>query len=280
MVYVRCVSTVLTEMKSFPPISWFVCPSASRWRTRRSRSESGRDAPDCVDQLGVGCSFGNVAVRARGDRLPHRCGPGLRRHDENSTFRGNSQDLGDCLVAARTRQEQVDQDVIGLQDACSCVRLLGGSGFADRRDSLFLLEPHAQRGAEDRVIVDEEDADHASAPAATITARVPRTARGLSSSTPPHRSTTRRPSRSPSWAPVALAVCRAEPDAVVVDDEYASSSASQSGDVNLHRAGRNRVCKQLGEFGSRPRRGPSSRRSRGRRLCPRALRARSPTPPR
>ena len=50
----------------------------------------------------------------------------------------------------------------------------------------------------DRVIVDKEDADHVLPPAARITARVPRTARGLSSRTPPQRSTRRRHRRSPS----------------------------------------------------------------------------------
>ena len=186
-------------------------------------------------------------MRARGDRLPHRCRPGLRRHDEDSTLRGSAQDLGDRLVAALARQQQVDHDDVRLEDARSRDRLLGGSGFADGRDSVFLLEPQAQRGAEDRVVVDQEDADHGSAPAATITARVPRTARGLQlehAAAPFDEATAQA---QPQLSSGGVAVGRGQADAVVVDDEHALISASESRDVNPLRAGRDRVRKQVAE---------------------------------
>jgi len=124
--------------------------------------------------------------------------------------------------------------------------LLGGSGFADSRDSVFLLEPESQRGAEDGVVVDEEDADHASARATAITARVPPTARGLSS----RRSRTVRetPAQAqPQLSSCGVAVSRREADAVVVDDEYALISAGESRDVNPLRTGRYRVREQVAQ---------------------------------
>ena len=186
-------------------------------------------------------------MRARGDRLPHRCRPGLRRHDDDPALRGGAQDLGDRLVAALPRQEQVDQDDVGLEDACSGDRLLGGSGFADGRDPVLLLEPQAQRGAKERVVVDEQDADHGSASRrddhCACSADCPRSE--LERSAAPFDEATAQ--AQPQLSSRGVGVGRGEPDAVIVDDQHASLSAREKRDVNPLRAGRYRVREQVPE---------------------------------
>jgi hypothetical protein len=59
-------------------------------------------------------------------------------------------------VAAPTGQHKIEQHHVGLHCAGPADRLLSGSCFADRGDPVFVLEPYAQRRAEQRVVVDKK----------------------------------------------------------------------------------------------------------------------------
>ena len=138
----------------------------------------------------------------------------------------------DRLMAARSRQQQVQQDQVGLERTGLADRLLGRGRLTDRGDVLLQLQPAPQARPEQRVVVDDQDADHRRLLSTTTLARVPPTARGASSSAPPNRPASRRhrlrPSRLP---PIPPSLGQAHP--VVVDGQPPGTGRRDGRDMDV-----------------------------------------------
>ena len=187
MMCARCVSAVRTEMNSIFAISWFVWPSASRRITSRSRSESGsavlarlrvglggdepgaergvdvppagRDLAHGRDDLGVRRLLQHVAGRAGGEGLAHVARVVLHREDEHLRVGRLLEHERHALDPALAGHDDVHQDHVRLLLA----RLEHGradvAGLADHLDVGLGVEQEVQAGADDRVVVDDQDAD-------------------------------------------------------------------------------------------------------------------------
>ena len=129
-------------MKSIFAISWFVCPSASRRSTSRSRSESGSSsarrrssasaatsrAPSdgwtyrspaatariAADDLGVGRLLEHVAARAGLERLADVARVVLHREHEHLRVGHGLQERGHALDPALAGHDDVHQHDVGL----------------------------------------------------------------------------------------------------------------------------------------------------------------------
>ena len=187
MMCARCVSAVRTEMKSIVAISWFVWPSARSRSTSRSRSESGSasaraaasasaaasrapsagwtyrsPAATCrnaVDELGVGGLLEDVAGRAGREGLPDVAGVVLHREHEHLRVGRLLEDVRGRLDPALVGQDDVHQDDVRLVLSHLEDRIAGVPGLGDGLEAVLGVEQHPQPGADDRVVVHDDDAD-------------------------------------------------------------------------------------------------------------------------
>src|SRR5262249_60951827 len=94
---------------------------------------------------------------------------------------------GERAVRAFAREDQAQQDRVGLQLARQEDRALRRVGLADDGDPGLALEAAADPGPQQVVIVDEEDPDRQRASATSSVARVPPAGSGANSRRPPER---------------------------------------------------------------------------------------------
>ena len=98
--------------------------------------------------------------------------------------------LGQPLEPRLARHDDVHQDQVGIPRACLEDRVPDGAGLADRLHVDLGVDQQAQTRANDRMVVDDEDANH---PAGTSTATVvPAPLRDSICSEPPSSSTRSR----------------------------------------------------------------------------------------
>jgi hypothetical protein len=158
-------------MKSVFAISWFVCPSASRRSTSRSRSESGRRdprperrvdiAPACrnfangLHELVVSCLLQDVAACPCGERLPNVSRVILHREHQNLDRGRLFEQIRSGLDAALPSAEANvhDNDVrLGGAELEDCLARI--AGLAHSFDVVLRVEKQPKPGPNHGMIVD------------------------------------------------------------------------------------------------------------------------------
>jgi hypothetical protein len=84
------------------------------------------------------------------------------------TPRGLLQQLGQDVDAALPGHDDVEEDDVGLERARAEDRVFCVTRLADDLDVLFVVEQHSQSGPHDRVVVDDDDADHSGTSTASV----------------------------------------------------------------------------------------------------------------
>ena len=128
---------------------------------------AGGDLADGGDELRVRGLLQQVAVRAGAERLADVARVVLHREHEDPRLRRSLQDLRRCVEPAPARHDDVEEHDIRLVEARLAHGFLGVAGLVLDADVLLGLEQQTQAGADERVVVDDQDTDHGSGTSAT-----------------------------------------------------------------------------------------------------------------
>jgi hypothetical protein len=119
---------------------------------------SRRDRLHSCDQVRIRGAFDRVAAGSGLERPLDGSGFGARRQHQHLALRRDLEQLRDELDSALPRQEHVEHDHVGLVGARHDDRALLGSGLADDVYSGCAVENESDAGADDRMVVNEQDA--------------------------------------------------------------------------------------------------------------------------
>jgi hypothetical protein len=176
MMLARCISVVRVEMKSSFAISWFVWPRATSRRTsswpggcsatgrqrsaelRMNVTRSGRYRFHSCDEVRVRGAFDRVPGGAGLERPLDCSGFSARRQHQHLALGRDLAQLRDELDSAFPRQEHIEDDHVRLVGARHDDCALLGSGLTDDAYSGCPVEHEPDAGADDRVVVDKQDA--------------------------------------------------------------------------------------------------------------------------
>ena len=123
-------------------------------------ARAGRDPPDRVEEIRLGCMFCDEARCARVQRLADRAWIRLHREHDHARLGSDGSQLGQRLESALSRHDDVEEDHVGLQRTRPAHGLVGVRGLPDHVEIPFSLEHRADAGPQDRVVVDDEHPDH------------------------------------------------------------------------------------------------------------------------
>ena len=147
-----------------------------------------RDFPHSVDDFRVGRLLQHVTARARGEGLAHVLRIVLHGQHQHLRLLRLFEDCGSGLDPTPARHDDVHQDDVGLvraglEDGFAKIARLGHD-----LDVVLRLEHATEAGADDRVVVDDEDADR-HVTGTSIDSVVPEPGEDSTSSRPPTRPT-------------------------------------------------------------------------------------------
>ena len=131
-----------------------------------------RDLAHRLHELRVGRLLEHVAARPGAERLAHVGRIVLHREHQHAPLRRRD-DLGARLDAGAAGHDDVEQDDVGLLEPGRADPVVTVARLADDLDVVLAIEQEAQAGADDRVIVDDENANrHGSGTVPRPSARV------------------------------------------------------------------------------------------------------------
>ena len=113
-----------------------------------------------MEQFLAGGFLQQVAARALHERLAHIGGVVVHREDENRRIRRCLLDLGCNLETAAPGHGDIKQNDVRLFQARHPHRFLRATGFVFDRDVRFGVEEPTQARTDERVVVNDQDADH------------------------------------------------------------------------------------------------------------------------
>src|SRR6185312_15087056 len=153
-----------------------------------------------LDELGVCGVLQHVPGGAGREGLAHVRGVVLHREHQDARVGRLDPDLGRGVDPARAWHDHVEEDDIGRELARQLDGLLAVAGLADRLEVVLALQEQAQARPDHRVVVDDQDADHAGT---STTSVVPWSVLDSTRSDPPRSSARSRIDTRPSpWAGV------------------------------------------------------------------------------
>ena len=117
------------------------------------------DDVDRLDELRAGRILEDVAARARGECTTHVHGVLLHREHERLRRGSGAKDVGQRVDPASPGHHDVEQDDIGRRRTGQLDRLTGVRRLADDHEVRLALEQLSQPGANERVVIAQEDAN-------------------------------------------------------------------------------------------------------------------------
>ena len=174
---------------------------------RREQRLARSDRAHRLDQPRRRCALEQEPGGARLERLVDGLVAVEGREDEDLRRRPARNDTPGRLEPVEPRHPDVHQHDVGLELAHDPERLLTVLGLTDDLDVLLRLEDHPEPGADQRLVVDDQHADHDGAPSGRLArTRKPPVGCGAASSEPPKTLTRSRIPTRPSPLPVPSAL--------------------------------------------------------------------------